>query len=191
MYLEVGVCAVRRVLLLLFLVALAGCLPAKRGLSPTAQEEAAQTNATVVDVIDGDTVRLRLESGEEIVRLLGVDTPETVDPNRPAQCFGAEASAYLGALLPTGTHVYLARDQQTRDVFGRLLGYVFVGSENTLVNLELIRNGYADTLSIAPNTTYRTIFAAALRDAKGAEVGLWGRCDGADQPLTGPEPNRP
>lgn len=151
--------------------------------SPTLNGTNGWSNATVVEVIDGDTVRLRFESGEEIVRLLGVDTPETVDPNRPAQCFGAEASTFLSQLLPQGTAVLAVRDAQTRDVFGRLLAYVFVDSAATFVNLELLRNGFADTLSIEPNTTYRSSFAAALRQAKSNRVGLWASCDSADQPL--------
>ncbi len=128
-------------------------------------------------------MRLRFASGDEVVRLLGVDTPETVDPNRPAQCFGAEASTFLSQLLPAGHHVLVVRDAQTRDAFGRLLAYLFLDSDGTFVNLELIRNGFADTLSIEPNTTYQSEFATALRIARGSRVGLWGSCDSADQPL--------
>lgn len=140
-------------------------------------------NATVVEVIDGDTVRLEVATGVEVVRLLGIDTPETVDPNRPAQCFGAEASAYLTTMLPVGTPVLLTRDQQIRDVFGRLLGYVFVASSGQFTNAEMIRGGFANTLSIEPNNAYRDTFADALRDAKKDKAGLWAKCDGPDQPL--------
>lgn len=157
-------------------VSVAACRP---GGAPAS----GSSNASVVEVIDGDTVRLRFASGDEIVRLLGVDTPETVDPNRPAQCFGAEASTYLRQLLPEGHPVLVVRDTQTRDAFGRLLAYLFLDVGGTFVNLELIRNGFADTLSIEPNTTYQAEFAAALRIARSNRVGLWASCDGADQPL--------
>lgn len=173
--------------------------------TPTHDQPAGRANATVVEVIDGDTVRLRLASPEqgtnrtEIVRLLGVDTPETIDPNRPAQCFGAEATTFLEQLLVPGTAVLLVRDQQTRDAFGRFLGYLFVedlrdtpssadpesptAPASIFVNLELLRQGFGAALSISPNTTYRAVFAQAVREARHNRVGLWAVCDGPDQPL--------
>ncbi len=140
-------------------------------------------NAEVIATVDGDTVRLRFASGDEVVRLLGVDTPETVDPNRAAQCYGAEASAFVAELLPPGTQVLVTRDLQARDKFGRLLGYIYRAADGTFVNIELLRQGYADTLSIEPNTTFRSQFAQAKRQAAATRSGLWGICDGPDQPL--------
>lgn len=165
-----------------------GCLTlsaaACEGTAPDLSGHTLVANATVVEVIDGDTIRVDVATGVETVRLLGIDTPETVDPNRPAQCFGAEASAYLSALLPIGTPVLLTRDQQARDAFGRLLAYVFVANDGMFANLELLRGGFADTLSIEPNTTYRSAFSQALHAAKQNRSGLWATCDGPDQPVS-------
>lgn len=152
---------------------------------PSEQAWALEANAVVTETIDGDTIRVRLGSGTEIVRLLGIDTPETVDPNRPEQCFGAEASEYLNQVLPVGTPIRLERDLQARDAFGRLLGYVHRAADGLFINRDLLAGGYADTLSIEPNTIFRTQFAESQRVAQAELRGLWGKCSSADQPLSG------
>ncbi len=154
-------------------------------VAPVGPDDVAVANGVVLEIADGDTLRIDLASGPELVRLLGIDTPETVDPNRPAQCYGAQASAYLHAALPPGTAVRVVRDQQSRDRFGRLLAYVQRASDGAFINLEILAGGFGETLSIAPNTTYREVFRSA-RDAAAADGrGLWGSCDGPDQPLAG------
>ena len=85
-------------------------------------------NGTVVQVIDGDTVVARVDGRDEHVRLIGIDTPETVDPKRPVMCFGPEASAETHQLLPAGTPVRLVHDVEARDAYGRLLAYVYRAS---------------------------------------------------------------
>src|SRR5205085_3089746 len=90
--------------------------------------------ATVARVVDGDTIVVHLGGRTETVRLLGIDTPETVDPRKPVQCFGTEASHRTKELLPPGTGVRLERDVEARDIYGRLLAYVR-RDDGTFVNL--------------------------------------------------------
>lgn len=130
----------------------------------------------VVEVTDGDTVVLRLGRRTESVRLLGIDTPETVKPGAPVDCYGPEASARTKALLPAGTTVRVTRDVEARDRFDRLLAYVVRARDGLFVNLSLVEHGYARTLSIAPNDAHRAELAAASARARAAGRGLWGRC---------------
>ena len=134
--------------------------------------------ATVVHAVDGDTVTVRLGDRTETVRLLGVDTPESVHPRKPVGCFGPEASAHTKQLLPPGTRVWLERDQEGRDRYGRLLAYVHRASDATFVNLELVSDGWAVPYPFEPNITYRSLFADAATAAQRAGLGLWGRCRG-------------
>lgn len=144
--------------------------------------------ATVVEVVDGDTVRVRFagrssSSPSESVRLIGIDTPETHGPGGLRECFGAEASARLASLLPRGTEVRLERDVEARDRYARLLAYVYRKRDGLFVNLALAKDGFAATLSIPPNVAHAADFTAAAADARDAGRGLWGRCGGADKPL--------
>ncbi|MCU1355545.1 MAG: nuclease (SNase domain protein) [Acidimicrobiales bacterium] len=132
---------------------------------------------TVQHVVDGDTADLETPAGDvERVRLLGIDTPETVKPNTPVQCFGPEASARAKALLPAGTEVVVQRDAEARDRYGRLLAYVWRRRDGLFVNRSLVADGYARILSISPNTAHAPDLAAARAAAQAAGAGLWGRC---------------
>ena len=142
-----------------------------------------EPNATVVHVVDGDTVVARVQGRDEHVRLIGIDTPETVDPDRPVMCWGPEASAETHRLLPDGTAVRLVRDVEGRDAYGRLLAYVYRADDGTFVNLALARGGFADVLAIAPNTAHGDELRAAVADAKQARRGLWGSCRSFGQPV--------
>jgi len=133
---------------------------------------------TVARVVDGDTVVVHLAGGDEPVRLVGIDTPETVKPHTPVQCFGPEASARTKALLPKGTAVRLERDVEGRDRYGRLLAYVYRLPDGLFVNLSLAADGYARPLTITPNVAYADRFAAAVNDARRARRGLWASCPG-------------
>ena len=135
-------------------------------------------NATVDYVVDGDTVDMIIDGVKERVRLIGIDTPETKKENTPIQCFGPEATAFTQSLLPEGTSVYLERDVEARDIYGRLLAYVYVVDTGTFVNLELARQGYAQPLTIPPNVAHSTEFVDAARAAEAADVGLWAQCNG-------------
>jgi micrococcal nuclease len=116
-------------------------------------------NGRIVKVIDGDTVDVSISGRTERVRLIGIDTPETKKPNTPIQCFGPEASDHTKELLPIGTPVLVQRDVEARDPYGRLLGYIYRSSDQLFVNEELIVNGFARPLSIAPNTAFTSQFA--------------------------------
>ena len=157
-------------LLLLALVALAlvaAFWQARRGASPPA-------SGRVERVVDGDTFVL---AGGERVRLLGIDTPETVDPDRPVGCFGPQASAFAKHLL-TGRWVRLVYDRQLRDRYGRLLAYVYLRRRvgPLFVNARLVALGYARTLSIPPNTTHAAELARLQAAAALAGRGLWQAC---------------
>jgi micrococcal nuclease len=148
--------------------------------STTANPNVAVTaNATVVRVIDGDTIDVDFRNGpKERVRLIGIDTPETKKPNTPIQCFGPEASAFTESLLPDDTPVEIVRDVEARDDYGRLLGYVYRASDGMFVNLEIIQRGYARPLTIPPNVAHADDFVGAARAAEAADLGLWGGCSG-------------
>jgi micrococcal nuclease len=142
----------------------------------TTQSTTVAPNATVVRVVDGDTIHARIDGHEETIRLIGIDTPETVKPNTPVQCFGEEASHETKSLLPVGTPIRLVRDAEARDDYGRLLAYVYRASDGLFVNLELARDGFAVPLTIAPNVAHTDEFTAAAADARRAGRGLWSKC---------------
>lgn len=137
---------------------------------------------TVIEVIDGDTVLVRIGRDRVPVRLLGIDTPETKDPRRPVECFGPEATERTRQLLPRGTVLRLAHDVEERDAYDRLLAYAWRASDGLFVNLDLVANGFADILPIAPNTLHADEFRAARDRARTASIGLWQDCGGTDRP---------
>ncbi|OWY59620.1 hypothetical protein B7486_73585 [cyanobacterium TDX16] len=110
------------------------------------------------------------------MRLLGIDTPETVDPDEPVGCFGPEASARTKQLVPPGTAVRLERDEEARDRYGRLLAYVHRSDDGTFVNEALLREGYAETLIIEPNHAYAGRLLSAQDEAQASGAGLWSAC---------------
>jgi micrococcal nuclease len=126
--------------------------------------------------VDGDTVVVDLGGRRETVRLLGIDTPETVDPDRPTECFGPESSARLAELLPPGTAVRLERDAEARDRYGRLLAYLHRADDDLFVNLTLVEEGYAEVLIIEPNGAYRSALRTAETAAREGGAGLWSAC---------------
>jgi micrococcal nuclease len=134
---------------------------------------AATAGWTVVEVVDGDTIRVARGGQHDIVRLLGVDTPETVHPQRPVECFGPEARAYTSFRL-AGARVQLEDDAEPRDRYGRRLAYVLLEGER--FNDELLRLGYAQLLVIEPNVAHAREMLRAELGAKRGHVGLWGAC---------------
>jgi micrococcal nuclease len=134
----------------------------------------ARYNATVVDVLDGDTVVVELANGtRDTVRMLGVDSPETHHPRKPVQCYGPEASAYTRARL-LGRRVTLERDVELRDLYGRLLAYVWI--DGARFNDELLRLGFARFLVIPPNGEHARGMLAAEFAARDEGRGLWSAC---------------
>ena len=140
--------------------------------SPTETPVPAPVSETfrVTRVVDGDTIEI--EGGEK-VRYIGVDTPETVDPRKPIQCFGIEASKKNKELVE-GKTVRLEKDITDRDKYSRLLRYVWVG--DLFVNLELVKQGFANSYSYPPDIKYQKEFLAAETEAREAQRGLWKAC---------------
>lgn len=127
-------------------------------------------------MVDGDTIRVTLPSGEEEpVRYIGIDTPESVAPGRPVECFGRRA-AELNARLVDGERVRLSYDAERRDRYGRLLAYVRRSRDGLFVNAELVRRGYAEPLRIPPNVRHAARFRALATTAQVAGRGLHAAC---------------
>ena len=162
-----------------------------RQAPPTlAREPAGGERARVTRIVDGDTIVVEVldhESGpglgdtvprEEFrVRLVGIDTPESVNPRAPVECFAKEASAALDALVG-GDEVFMVKDVEDVDGFDRLLRYVYLGEE--MVNARLVANGYAHAYTYPPNIRHSELFVELQREARESERGLWSpdTCDG-------------
>lgn len=133
------------------------------------------TESQVIRIVDGDTIIVALNHKPETIRLLGINTPETVKPNWPVECYGPEASAHAKELL-TDKIVRLESDpsQDDRDKYHRLLRYVFLN--NTNFNESLVRDGYAHEYTFHVPYEYQKQFKADQKLAKKNKVGLWGAC---------------
>jgi micrococcal nuclease len=158
----------RAVLVGAALLAIAGC-----GGS-TGVARVSKFSATIDRVVDGDTIVVRFSGRTEKVRILGVNTPETVSPKVGVQCYGPQASAYTHSRLPAGTRVTLETDVVTRDKYGRLLAYVYVAGRR--FDDDLLRLGYGRLLIIPPNGEYARQMMEEELQAKTARSGLWGAC---------------
>ena len=146
------------------LLALVTALPAWSTPAPVA--------GTVVRVVDGDTIHVRIGARVEKVRYIGVNTPEVHHPTRGAEPGGREA-AEVNRRLVEGQAVRLELDVQERDRYGRLLAYVWIG--DLMINAELVRLGYAQVMTIPPNVRYQEVFLKLQREAREAGRGLWRR----------------
>ncbi len=133
----------------------------------------AVARAFVVRVVDGDTIEAQIGNSVEDVRYIGVDTPETVKPDTPVQCFGPQASAFNHRLVEQ-QQVRLVFGVERRDVYGRLLAYVYLGQR--FVNADLVRRGLARSLTIPPNDRFAPLFHRLEMRAARAGRGLWGAC---------------
>ena len=133
--------------------------------------------------MDGDTIVVDVDGHEESVRLIGIDTPESVARDRPVECFGAEAKARMAELLPEGTVVRLERDVEARDRYDRLLAYVTRASDDVLVNLLLVEEGFAESMPFPPNVARQGALDEAEATARAAGRGLWPTCGGTDVPV--------
>jgi micrococcal nuclease len=131
--------------------------------------------APVLKVTDGDTIHVRYHGEDERVRLIGIDTPEVSWYGGHAECYGAEAGLYARRRLD-GKTVRLEFDVNLRDRYGRLLAYVYLGTE--LFNLTLVREGYATADPVPPDTRLASTFEQAEGAARAAGKGLWAACEG-------------
>lgn len=129
------------------------------------------TPARVVRAVDGDTVEVELGGRREKLRLIGVNTPESVDPRREVQAYGKEAARFTASVL-MGRSVYLERDVEERDRYGRLLGYLYL-EDGTFFNALLVRAGFAQTMTISPNVRHAGLLRDLMRKARAEERGLW------------------
>lgn len=147
------------------------------------QEPAGYEEAEVVRVVDGDTIVVEItgrsegpaagaaQIGREYpVRLIGIDTPESVKPGTPVECFGKEASAAAQALLD-GAGVRLVKDVEETDQYDRLLRYVYLEAE--MANARLVANGYASAYTYPPNVRHSELFVQLQREARENSRGLW------------------
>lgn len=173
------------VVVLSALAAQDGLLGAKPGISSDPRASTAQMGGNepltqnkalfplVTRVIDGDTIVVVVNGVSEKIRLIGVDTPETVDPRKQVECFGKEASALTKTLL-LNTSVIIEADatQGDRDKYGRLLRYVFL-KDGTLINEKIISLGYGHEYTYRTPYKYQAQFNDAERSAREAQKGLW------------------
>ena len=155
-----------------------------RGSGDVAIDESAYYPVSYV--VDGDTFKADIKGHEITVRMLGMDTPETVDPRKPVQCYGPEASAETKSLL-SGHSIRLAfnPDRERKDKYGRYLAYVYIAgpssrpNDELFVNKFLLENGYAREYSYSKSKPYSFVdeFKGAEAAAKEAKKGLWGKCE--------------
>ncbi|HEU5142555.1 MAG TPA: thermonuclease family protein [Solirubrobacterales bacterium] len=146
-------------------------------------EGPARAVALVTRVVDGDTVEAEIDGEEEDVRLIGVDTPESVTPDEPVECFGPRASAFSERLLE-GKRVQLVFGEERVDPYDRLLAYAYLDpsleahapNRPLFVNAALVRRGLARTLTIPPNDRFAPLLRRLERGAARAGRGLWGAC---------------
>ena len=150
------------------------------GTGPTSQQPAGLHAARVRRAVDGDTIEL---ADGRRVRYIGIDTPESVAPGRPVDCFGREASARNKALVEGGT-IHLEKDVSETDRYGRLLRYVWV--DGVLSNEALVREGFAQGATYPPDVKYQDRLLAAQRQAREEGAGLSSACAGG--PPTGATP---
>ncbi len=162
---------------LVCLCGLCGLLPGRDGTDQPTHAPATATaferiKAQVVEVVDGDTIKVAIEGQVYSVRYIGIDTPESVHPDEPVEWMGPEASE-ANRQLVEGRTVYLERDVSETDRYGRLLRYVFL-EDGTFVNAELVRLGYALVSTYPPDVRYQDLFLRMQEEAREAGRGLWG-----------------
>ncbi|WP_433713735.1 thermonuclease family protein [Nocardia sp. CA-084685] len=156
--------------------------PAAAAPSPIPVPADAEGPFPVSRVVDGDTVSIQKDGKQVKVRMVGLDTPETWDPHKAAQCFGVEASNHAKQVL-TGKQVLVKPDssQDSTDKYGRLLAYVWV--DGALFNLDQIAQGFGHAYTYQTPYQYQREFRAAERHARDNQLGLWNpaTCNGVTQ----------
>ena len=167
-------------LILLVVAAIAAYFFGSQGLVEQ-QDDSGFIVGTVTRVVDGDTAVITVDGQERRVRLLGVDTPETVHPNKPVQFYGKEASNFTKQNL-TGQRVWLEYDKNPQDRYSRHLAYIWTAKPTNITdatirrdmfNARLLLGGYAKVLIIKPNTRYAKEFAEFESEARSSRRGLW------------------
>ncbi len=147
-------------------------------LIPESTQSAIQTKFLVTKVVDGDTFEIDAGGEKLKVRLIGIDTPETVDPRRPVGCFGKSASEETKRLIE-GRQIILTKDISETDKYDRLLRYAFLplsDGQNLFINDYLVRQGFANSYDYPPDVKYSSRFAQAEKEARENLRGLWSEC---------------
>lgn len=183
-----------RLIVVLVLVGAAGYTALRDGIDPglglglgsataeTPQGVPPDAQAGVVEkIVDGDTIWVRIDepggplaaNATHKVRLLEIDTPETVAPNQPVECGGPEASAFAARRMPVGSTVHLVADRQDTDQYDRFLRYVWT-EEGAFFNLDAVRTGHARAVLFQPNDAYIEVLRTAEARARSEGLGLWG-----------------
>ncbi len=139
-------------------------------LAAASSASAGSIEGTVVRIVDGDTIYVRLADRVEKIRYIGVNAPEMHHPIKGEEPGGREAAEVNRRLLD-GRHVLVELDVRVRDRYGRLLAYVWAG--DTMVNAELVRLGYAQVMTVPPNVRYQHLFVRLQREARDSHRGLW------------------
>lgn len=152
----------------------------------TSKSSHAQQTTTVTRIVDGDTLKVFYLEGEESIRLIGIDTPESrvnkktkKDAKRSGQdietiiAMGKRATEYVESLVKPGGLITIEFDVQERDRYKRLLGYVYL-SNGKMLNEEIVKAGYASVMTIPPNVKYKDRFLIAYQEARESKMGLWG-----------------
>jgi micrococcal nuclease len=145
-----------------------------RATPPPASHPPRRNVALVTRVVDGDTARVRHHGRDVTIRFIGVDTPETVAPGQPVECYGPEASAFTTQRL-SGRTIRLEFDVDRIDPYGRTLAYLWM-PDGSMFNETLVRRGYATVGTYPPDTKYVGRFETAEGVARSAARGLWGAC---------------
>ena len=140
---------------------------------PNSSQNTVGVYYNVTKVTDGDTIHIEMDGRDEKVRLIGINTPETVDPRRTVECFGKEASSRMKELA-SGKIVRLEYDesQNTRDAYGRLLAYVYL-EDGQMLNRKMIAEGYAYEYTYLKPYKYQKEFRDLQSLARTSERGLW------------------
>jgi micrococcal nuclease len=158
------------------------------------QPHGATEQATVTDIVDGDTIHVEIGGVEYRVRYIGIDAPEVAHDNNPGEWLGGEATQ-ANANLVGGALVILEKDMSDTDQFGRLLRYVWLPpatdmTDWTLVQLELVHAGMADAKTYPPDTYWQLNLRAAEASARDDHLGMWGSPTSPPQtPIDGRPPH--
>ncbi|WP_246092752.1 thermonuclease family protein [Terrilactibacillus laevilacticus] len=144
-------------------------------LTDTANQGSDRISATVVKIVDGDTIHVKIKGKDEIVRMLLIDTPETHAPGKPVQVYGPEASQFAEKELPVGSHIQIEEGVKghERDKYDRLLGYIYL-ENGDMYNAKVVEKGLARVGYIyPPNTKHLDMLKEKQADAEKAHLGIW------------------